>query len=276
MIAQPALSTVAHHLELPKLPALRSIQVFGQTIKYYDIGSGPPLLLVHGLGADADVWAYCLEPLCQNYRVIALDLLGFGRSGKPLLNYRVETFVEVLDRFLHSVGVPQASLVGNSMGGWICASFALRFPERVNKLVLNDAIGIAAGAVEVPVDLRPTSLRNMRDVLEFMFYDKNLVTDGFVEMAYEFHLERNDAPAISAMLDAIHHKLGALDDQLAKLKTPTLLVWGDSDRVSPLSVAKSYERLIPGAKLEILAQCGHIAPLEKPGDLVAKIVSFLA
>jgi pimeloyl-ACP methyl ester carboxylesterase len=247
--AHPALANVTHHLELPRLPALLSIQVFGQTIKYYDIGDGPPLLLVHGLGAEADVWAYCLEPLSQNYRVIALDLLGFGRSSKPLIKYRVETFVEVLDRFLHTLGVAQLSIVGNSMGGWISACFALRFPERVNKLVLNDAVGIAAGAVQIPIDLRPTSLQNMRKVLEFMFYDKRLASDGLADAAYEFHLERNDGPTISAMLDATQQKLGFIDRELAGLKAPTLLVWGDTDRVSPLTVAQNFKRLIPNARL---------------------------
>lgn len=263
------------HLAFPKLPALRSIQVFGQTIKYYDHGQGEPLVLIHGLGAEADVWAYCLEPLSQTHRVIAPDLLGFGRSGKPLINYRIHTFVEMLDRFLQALALPRVLLVGNSMGGWISAWFAIQFPQRVDKLVLNDAIGLIAGSVEIPIDLRPSSLRNMREVLEFMFFDQGLVTDGLVEAAYEFHLEHNDAPTIASVLENIRLKLDRLDDQLDQLKTPTLLVWGDSDRVSPLSVAENYQRLIAGAKLEVIPQCGHIPPLEKPQELVRHILQFL-
>ncbi len=263
-------------MELPRLPALRSVQVFGQTIKYYDQGEGPPLVLVHGLGADADVWAFCLEQLSQTHRVIAPDLLGFGRSSKPFINYRVPTFIEVLERFLKALAVPQASLVGNSMGGWILAWFAIQFPERVNKLVLNDAIGIVAGAVEVAIDFRPSSLQNMRRIMEFMFYDERLATDGMVEEAYEFHLERNDGPTIASVLEAIHQRLDYLDDQLHRLKVPTLLIWGDSDPVSPLSVAENYRRLIPGARLEIIPQCGHIPALEKPQELVQHVLQFLA
>jgi pimeloyl-ACP methyl ester carboxylesterase len=264
------------HFALPRLPALRSIQVFGQTIKYYDHGQGEPLLLVHGLGAEADVWAYCLEPLSQTHRVIAPDLLGFGRSSKPLINYRIATFVEVLERFLQSLGVQRCSLVGNSMGGWIAATFAIQFPERVNKLVLNDAIGIVAGSVETAIDLRPSSLENMRAIMEFMFCDRALATDGLAEAAYEFHLERNDGPTIASVLENIRLKLDRLDDQLDRLKAPTLLVWGDCDRISPLSVAENYHRLIEGSKLEIIPQCGHIPPLEKPGDLVRHILDFVA
>ncbi|MFZ0705564.1 MAG: alpha/beta fold hydrolase [Candidatus Korobacteraceae bacterium] len=264
------------HFALPALPPLRSIQVFGQTIKYYDHGQGEPLLLIHGLGAEADVWAYCLEPLSQSHRVIAPDLLGFGRSSKPLINYRVATFVELLDRFLQALAVPRLSLVGNSMGGWIAASFAIQFPERVNKLVLNDAIGIVAGSVEIPIDLQPSSLQNMREVMEFMFCDKSFVSDGLVEMAYELHLERNDGPTIASVLENIRLKVDRLDEQLDRLKVPTLLIWGDCDRISPLSVAENYQRLIAGSKLEVIAQCGHIPPLEKPQELVGRIARFLA
>ena len=264
------------HFALPQLPPLHSIQVFGQTIKYYDHGQGEPLLLVHGLGAEADVWAYCLEPLSQTHRVIAPDLLGFGRSSKPLINYRLATFVEMLDRFLQALSIPRLSFVGNSMGGWIAASFAIRFPERVSKLVLNDAIGIVAGSVEIPIDLRPSTLQNMREVMEFIFCDKALATDGLVELAYESHLERNDGPTIASVLENIRLKVDRLDEQLNRLKVPTLLIWGSCDRISPLSVAENYQKFIPGAKLEVIPQCGHIPPLEKPQELVELMVKFLA
>ncbi len=266
----------AHAMELPTLPALQSVQVFGQSIKYYDLGEGPPLLLVHGLGAEADVWAYCLEPLSQHCRVIAPDLLGFGRSSKPLISYRIPTFLEVLERLLHALALPRVSLIGNSMGGWISAWFAIQFPERVHKLVLNDAIGIVAGAVEVPIDLRPSSLQNMREVLEFMFYDKGLATDELVEMAYELHLERNDGPTIVSVLKAIHQRKDYLDNHLHRLKAPTLLLWGDADRVSPLSVAESYWRLIPGARLEVIPHCGHLPALEKPQEFIQHVLRFLS
>ncbi len=271
-----ALSGSAHAMALANLPALQSVQVFGQTIKYYDLGEGPTLLLVHGLGAEADVWAYCLEPLSQHYRVIAPDLLGFGRSSKPLITYRIPTFLEVLERFLHALALPRVSIVGNSMGGWISAWFAIQFPGRVHKLVLNDAIGIVAGAVEVPIDFRPSSLQNTRQVLEFMFYNRGMATDELVEMAYELHLEHNDGPTIASVLETIYQRTDHLDDQLYRLKAPTLLIWGDSDRVSPLSVAENYRRLIPASRLEVIPQCGHIPALEKPQEFLQHVLHFLS
>jgi len=233
-------------------------------------------VLLHGLGADADVWAFCLEGLSQAHRVIAPDLLGFGRSDKPLMTYRIRTFVEVLERFFVALGLDRASLLGNSLGGWIAASFVVTFPDRVHKLILNDSIGILAGAVEPPIDFRPSSLQNMREVLQFIFCDRSLATDELVELAYTQHLARNDGPTIIGLLETIHEEAEYLDNRLGGLTVPTLLVWGDSDNVSPLSVAQNFKLLIPQSVLETIPQCGHIPSLEKPGDLVQRVLQFLA
>ena len=109
------------------------------------------------MGGDADQWAFCLDALAASHRIIALDLLGFGRSDKPPIDYRIAGFVEVLDRFLTTVGIARASFLGHSLGGWIVAAFALRFPERIDKLVLNDAAGIDDGARLPPGNRRITT-----------------------------------------------------------------------------------------------------------------------
>ena len=95
-------------LSFPPLPKLHATTIFGRSIQYYDVGSGPPLLLVHGIGGDADEWAFCFGPFSGTHRVIALDLLGFGRSDKPVIDYTIAGFVEVLERFLHSLGIERA------------------------------------------------------------------------------------------------------------------------------------------------------------------------
>src|SRR6185369_1581798 len=132
--------------QLPSLPTLKSAKVFGRTLCYYDVGRGAPLVLLHGVGGDADQWAFVLGQLSAAHRVIAIDLPGFGRSDKPAIEYRVEGYVEFLDRFLTAIGIDRASLLGHSFGGWIVASFALAFPQRVDRLVLVDSAGIDAGA----------------------------------------------------------------------------------------------------------------------------------
>jgi pimeloyl-ACP methyl ester carboxylesterase len=261
--------------ELPALPQLREATVFAQKIRYYDTGRGPPLVLVHGVGGDADQWAFCLDALAASHRIIALDLLGFGRSDKPLIDYRIAGFVEVLDRFLTTVGIAKASFLGHSLGGWIVATFALRFPEKIDKLVLNDAAGIDDGAIPIPVDLKISTRASLRNAFECMFYDKSMVTDDLVDLAYSLHLERGDDYTISSVLETLANPWEKLDGKLAVLRAPTLILWGENDAITPLPMARALHREISGSRLQTIARCGHLPPLEQPGEFVAAVTGFL-
>ena len=204
-------------MALPPLPELRGTTVFGRKIFYYDVGSGPTLVLVHALGGDADQWPYCFKDLSANHRVVALELLGFGRSDKPTITYRIAGFVEVLEGFLKALGIEHASFLGHSLGGWIVAAFALQFPDKVDKLILNDACGIDSGAIKPPVDLNISTHVHMRDMLESMFYDKSLVTNELVDLAYSLHLERNDGPTIRSILESFSNLDEKLDRNISEL-----------------------------------------------------------
>lgn len=261
--------------ELPALPQLREATVFGQKIRYYDTGQGLPLVLVHGVGGDADQWAFCLDGLAASHRIVALDLLGFGRSDKPPIDYRIAGFVEVLDRFLTTVGIARASFLGHSLGGWIVAAFALRFPERIDKLVLNDAVGIDDGASPIPVDLKISTRASLRNAFECMFQDKSIVTDDLVDLAYSLHLERGDGYTIRSVLETLASPSEKLDGKLAALRAPTLILWGEDDAVTPLSMAHAFHREIAGSRLQVIARCGHLPPLEQPDEFVAAVTSFL-
>jgi pimeloyl-ACP methyl ester carboxylesterase len=260
---------------LPPLPELRSVSVFGRRICYYDVGSGPVLVLVHGLGGDADEWAWCIGPLSTTHRVIALEMLGFGRSDKPPITYRIAGFVEVLERFLQALGIERASLLGHSLGGWIVASFALQFQDRVDKLVLADAAGIDAGGVKPPIDLNVSTRTNMREVLEFVFHNKAMVSDDLVDLSYKLHLERGDGPTIRSVLETILAPDEKLDNRLGALHAPTLLLWGKEDALTPLAIAENFLRLIPGSQLAVIPECGHIPCLEKPVEFVQAVSNFL-
>src|SRR5207247_2437827 len=119
------------------------VTVFGAKIHYVEAGSGPVVILLHGLGGDASNWAQTIGPLAEKYRVIAPDQIGFGRSDKPFLSYRVGTLVDFLEGFYKEIKIERASLVGNSLGGWTAAAFTLAHPEKVDRLVLVDSAGFA-------------------------------------------------------------------------------------------------------------------------------------
>src|SRR2546427_71273 len=127
-------------------PPDKTIAVFGQTIHYFDIGSGPVVVLLHGLGSRKDDWLPVLEPMAQKYRLLVPDQVGFGKSDKPLLDYSVQTYVDFLNEFLRQLKVEKVSLVGESLGGWISALYAVELADGAHlipmeKLVLVDAAG---------------------------------------------------------------------------------------------------------------------------------------
>ncbi len=164
------------------------VTVCGAKIHYVEAGRGTPLILIHGLADDVEIWDSVIPPLAAKFRVIAFDQIGFGHSDKPLLNYRVSTFVDFLDGFLEELKIDRASLVGNSLGGWIAAAFALAHPERVDRLVLCDAAGYRALAKAMePRTLDALKLASRDDIrylgpLTFhnkQFYEGAAVDDAF-------------------------------------------------------------------------------------------------
>ena len=114
----------------------KEVVIFGQKIHYVEAGSGPTVILLHGLGGSSQVWQLNIAALAEKYHVVVPDQIGFGKSDKPLVNYRIRTYVDFLDQFCKQLRIERASLVGNSMGGWIAAAFTAAFPDRVDKLML--------------------------------------------------------------------------------------------------------------------------------------------
>jgi pimeloyl-ACP methyl ester carboxylesterase len=226
------------------------------------------------VGGDADQWVFCLDAPAVSHRIIAPDLLGFGRSDKPPIEYRIGGFVEVLGRFLANLGIARAHFLGHSLGGWVVAAFALQFPEKVDQLILNDAAGIDEGAHAIPIDLRISTRASLRTAFECMFYDKHMVTDDLVDLAYSQHLERGDGYTIRSVLESLAQPWEKLDN-LAGLRPPTLILWGEDDAITPLPMAHAFHRHITGSCLQTIARCGHLPPLERPDEFAAAVTRFL-
>jgi pimeloyl-ACP methyl ester carboxylesterase len=259
-------------------PEEKTIAVFGQTIHYWDVGAGPVVVLVHGLGSGkAEDWRYAVGPLSQKYRVLALDQIGFGHSDKPLLDYSIHTYVEFLNEFLRDLKVEKASLVGESLGGWISALYVLEAGGGhlvpVEKLVLVDAAGLKQDR-PIP-DLNPSTLTGMRKLMEGVFYDTSWLSDDMVRRIFADKLAKNDGYTIHSLLS--NPALGAerMDDKLANIHVPTLVVWGKQDALLPIESGQRYATGIAGAKLVSFDNCGHVPPVEKTVEFVTAVTAFL-
>jgi pimeloyl-ACP methyl ester carboxylesterase len=262
-----------------KRPEEKTTAVFGQTIHYWDVGTGPVLVLVHGLGSSKDGdWGRVVAPLSKKYRVIAMDQVGFGRSDKPLIDYKIQTYVDFLNEFLRELKVEKASLMGESLGGWISALYTVEISGGahlvpVEKLVLVDAAGLTQDKA-IP-NLNPSTLADMRKLLEVVFYDTSWVTEEALQKSFVDKLAKHDGYTVRAILSNPGLASERLDDRLAQIHVPTLVVWGKQDTLLPIASGERYAAGIAGAKLVSFDQCGHVPPVEKAAEFVPVVEAFL-
>jgi triacylglycerol lipase len=259
-------------------PPDKTIPVFGQSIHYLDVGSGPVVVLLHGLGSRKEDWLPVLEPMAQKYRLLVPDQIGFGRSDKPLLDYSIQTYVDFLNEFLRQLKVEKASLVGESLGGWIAGLYVAEISGGahlipVEKLVLVDAAGLKQ---DKPIpDLNPSSLAAMRGLMEAVFYDTSWLNEDALRKTFTDKLATKDGYTVRSILS--NPALGAerLDDRLASIKVPTLVTWGKQDKLLPIGAGERYAAGIAGAKLVSFEKCGHVPPIEKTEEFLTAVVAFL-
>lgn len=259
-------------------PVEKEIVVFGQKIHYVEAGTGPTVILLHGLGGSSQVWQLNIAPLAEKFHVFVPDQLGFGKSDKPLVNYRIRTYVDFLDQFCKQLNIERATLVGNSMGGWIAAHYTAAFPERVDKLVLVDAAGYAPPKdfdTRVFYGLNPTTRDAMRVLVAKVFYNKVFSTDAMIDQAIAARLAAGDGFTIKSITESIIRGEDFLDTEVKTIKRPTLIVWGREDGLTPLADAERFKKDIAGSQLAVIDQCGHVPNVEKAAEFNAITLKFL-
>lgn len=253
------------------------VTIYGARIHYIERGEGPTVILIHGLGDNTDIWQATLEALATKYRVIAYDQLGFGKSDKPFISYRIGTMVDFLDGFMKALHIEHASLVGNSMGGWVAVDFALRYPEKVDRLALISAAGYASWpSPDVANALRLATRADFRKLNMLAFSDgEAFSSDAVIDEMFAQHIAANDNHAIQQLLDSAARREDVVDDTVKKIAQPALIVWGRADRLVPLSYGARFHKDIRNSELHIIENCGHMPQVECPNALNPKLLQFL-
>jgi len=275
--AQPAMPGLP---QPPSNATEKDAKVYGQRIHYMEAGSGPAVILLHGLGGDMSNWASTIGPLSEKYRVIVPDQIGFGRSDKPLINYRVGTLIDFLDGFYKELRIDKASLVGNSLGGWTAAAYALAHPDKVERLVLVDAAGFALEKGFDPYTLNglnPSTREGMAQVLSLIMYNKQMFSNpAVIDAAFARKVAAGDGYTIQRFVDSIAHGEDVLDNRLSGIKQPTLIVWGKQDGLTPLALGERFKKEISGSELFVIDKCGHVPQMEKAPEFNAALLTFLS
>jgi pimeloyl-ACP methyl ester carboxylesterase len=254
-------------------------------------GDGPPVVFLHGIADSAQTWQWVMRILAQRYRLIAPSFPGFGQSDKPAVAYSPELFTRFALALLDAVGLERVCLVGNSLGGLVALRLALSAPARVSALVLIGSAGLGR-AVSLPMRLlslpgvRNMAVRSFGTPLGarlWVFQLEALLIAGSSPSGWREGMHRmartpgylEAVAATTASGINLRGQREVLLDQLSKLTVPTLILWGESDRIVPVRHARAaVARLVQG-RLEVLPDCGHLPQVEKPERVADLLGDFL-
>jgi pimeloyl-ACP methyl ester carboxylesterase len=235
-----------------------------------DAGSGPPLVLLHGIGSNAKSWRRQVEELSKDFRVVAWDAPGYGRSSDaPTVHPSLRFYAEALGKLLADLKLNSVNLLGHSMGGIIAQEFYRTFPGSVSKLILADTT--TGGGSRARLDERLRMIRTMSpSELAAERAPKLLSRHAAAEIVQE-------AVAVMAEVRPAGYEFAAIamaeadtSGVLRNLKVPTLLIWGEEDEITPL-----WKNIPPEAALEVLPNAGHLCYMEQPGAFNAAVRRFL-
>jgi 2-hydroxymuconate-semialdehyde hydrolase len=267
----------------PELGA--SIRAGQFVTNYHDLGSGDPVVLLHGSGPGVSAWAnwrLTLGPLSDHVRALAPDLVGFGFTERPThATYGKDMWVQHLSDFLDAVGIPRTDLIGNSFGGGIALAFALRYPERVRRLVLMGSVGVSfpiTPGLEAVWGYQP-SIEAMRDLLDLFTFSRALVSDELAELRHRASVQPGFQESFASMFppprQAGVDSLASDEQEIASLEHRTLIIHGREDRVIPHTVSHRLFALIPDAELHMFGQCGHWTQIEHAHRFNQLVINFL-
>ena len=249
--------------------------------------NGIPVVLVHGFSVPYFIWDPTFKFLTESdFRVLRYDLFGRGFSDRPKLRYNIVTFCKQLRELLDTLGFEQINLMGFSMGGVISASFTIRYPERVRKLILVDPAGAKPVNISRMIKAATTpgygelalglfGDRQLVKSVESDFYDpahvKEFVTKYMVQLKYKGFMRA----IISTVRNGMLGNFTETYKQVGIQKTPAALFWGVNDKTVPFEHSDNIRAAIPQAQFHALENCGHIPHYEKPDEVNSLLLEFL-
>jgi pimeloyl-ACP methyl ester carboxylesterase len=271
----------------------RWLEIGGRRVNVIELGSGPPVVFVHGLSGSWQNWLEQLPVFARDHRVVAFDLPGFGASEMPDWQISISGYGRWLDALYDALGIDVAALVGNSMGGFISAELAIAYPARVERLVLVSAAGLTvehqrhdrtlavlrtldrrlaayAGWLGTRSDTLARRPRARRMIFGLVAHRPELLPGPLVAE----QIRGSGKPGFVPALDALTSY--PIRDRLPEIACPTLIVWGTKDWLVPVRDADEFARLIPNARKVVWPKTGHMAMLERPAAFNRLLAAFLA
>ena len=272
---------------------LRQVSIHGHDMAYRMEGSGPVLLLLHGIAGSSRTWRDVIPRLTDRFTVLAPDLAGHGESGKPVGDYSLGAFASGLRDLLELLGVDRATVVGQSFGGGVAMQLVYQYPELCERLVLVDSGGLGRevnwmlrimtlpGSEYVMPGIFPGLVRDWGDSLFRTINDRGIRLGPITEMwsAYASLAESDNrrafARTVKSVIDPGGQTVSAMDRLYLASALPTLIIWGERDDIIPVSHAHAAHRAIPGSRLVVIDGVGHFPQIEEPEQFVEALVGFI-
>ncbi len=273
---------------------LQHISIHGHTVSYRSSGSGPVVVLIHGMAGSSTTWEPILDQLAEHCTVLAPDLLGHGDSAKPRGDYSLGAHASSIRDLMMALGHERATIVGQSFGGGVAMQFAYQYPDRCERLVLVASGGLGQ---EVALLLRALTLPGVEHLLpiacntrvrgagdavtgwldRFGLRPVPVVAEMWRSFASLSDGETREAftHTLRAVVDRHGQRVNASDRLYLAAAVPTLIVWGDRDPIIPLAHGVTAHDAIPGSRLEIFEGVGHYPHCEQPERFVEVLVDFL-
>ena len=272
---------------VPHAESSQFTDIDGVRVHYQEKGTGTPLVLIHGYTSSTYSWKDVFEPLSQQFRVIAVDVKGFGFSGKPDGDYTRRAQAALVTHLLDHLKIEQAWLCGNSMGGEIALNVALQNPDRVAGLILVDSVGVAVNGgnslapayVRIPlvgralIALALMSDKLVREGLEKSFYDDSKITPE--RLASYYQPLRTRGGQLAALRARQQAGQFPIEQDLNRINVRTLIIWGADDEVIPLEAGRKMNSLIKDSKLVVFEKCGHLPQEEMPERMIDETTKFI-
>lgn len=269
------------------------VTIHGHDVAYRLAGDGSTILLIHGMAGSSRTWRDVMPALAGHHRVLAPDLLGHGSSGKPAGDYSLGAHASLLRDLMERLGIDRATVVGQSLGGGVAMQFSYQFPERCDRLVLVSSGGLGRdvtlllralslpGAEWVLHVATPRFVRDRGNTISRWLRDKGVRSGRLAEMwrAYESLGDAQSRAAFFRTLRAVVEPSGqaiSAQDRLYLAEAmPTLIIWGDDDRIIPVEHARTAAAAIPNSRLEIFEGVGHFPQAEAPERFVEVLSDFM-
>ena len=271
---------------------IKTTVVMGQTMAYLDLGTGPPVILIHGFGGSMWQWEHQQTALSKSMRLITPDLIGSGLSDKPDIEYRPEEMLDYFVSFMDALHIPQAVLVGNSMGAGLAIGMALTHPDRVSKLILIGGLPSDVSnkltspsikrALETNAPSWLVSFGNwlfgglvIESVLKEIVYDPVLLTPAVIERSNRNRQRAGLIPPILTVRKTLPLWEAGFATRIGDITHPTLILWGEEDRVFPITVGEELHRTIKGSNFVRIPKAGHIPQWEQPALANQAMLEFM-